>query len=423
MVTFPRKLLYPIGLILLLLASCRSQPAAPQEGSSIAGRIMVWHSWGEEGTVLLDTLVGQYQAVHPDAIVVVVAQSPDEIYDRFVSTAGLGLGPDLVIGSNSWLADLVEQNLISQVSSEVVTDQVYYREAIKLSSVNDALYAIPVSLRTPALYTNTQLTNDAPASYDALLDAARDGHRVALSAKGHDAFVGVAAFGPTLLNEVDGGVQLDLVGFEQWLLWLKEAQENANIVVSQDEASLIRLFSRGEISYFLGSYEVREALLAETAAQEEEDDAQRTFSLGIGALPSGPAGPSRAALEADLIYFNSASSERQRALALAFAQFLTNSEQSNGLLRDLNIVPANRSVRVNRVIYPLVQPFTQNSRTATALPLSLEPYIVGAEADILYTAVLSGVLEPKAALCEWYTAVEAAFAQLVDDAGYCSGEP
>lgn len=420
-----RSLLWLI-CTLLLAVGCRSETEAQQQ--SIArrdGRIMVWHSWGDEGTLLLESLVEQYRAVHPDATIVVVALSSDEIYDRFINTASLGLGPDLIIGSNEWLAPLVEQGVINQITPESIDTANFYTASINLSSINGVLYAIPIALRTPALYYNRMLSTETPSTYDALLAQAQDGKRVAISASAQDAFGGISAFGSPLLNDEEGVLRLDLTGFEQWLTWLKEAQEDPNVVMSQDEPSLIRLFSRGEVAYFVGSYEVRKTLLdMETAAQNEEENAPPVeFELGIAPLPRGPERSSMPALEAELIFFNSASSQRQRRLALAFADFITNSEQSSNFLRDLNIVPANRNVRVNRVIYPLVQPYTQSGRNALALPLSLEPYLIGNEADVVYTAVLSGVSEPRDAICEWYAVVAAAFPQQVDDAGYCPGDP
>lgn len=414
------RLLFTILSLLLLLATgCQGQQA-----DSFAGRIMIWHSWGDEGTALLESLVAQYQAVQTDAVIVVVALSPDEIFDRFSNTASLGLGPDLVIGDNSWLASLVEAGAISPIDTEPLDTGQYDSNALELSSINGSLYALPVTLQTPALYYNKALTENAPASYDAILEQAEAGERVAISVRAQDAFGGIGAFGPNLLNNEDGVQVLVLEGFVQWLSWLKVAQENANVVLSQDEPSLVRLLADGEVTYFIGSFDARETLMAaETAVPDETQRAaaQGTdFDLGIAPLPRGSDNLSRAALEAELLYFNAASSRRQRTLALEFATFITNSEQSSTYLRDLSFVPANREVRVNSVIYPLVQPYTQTGRNAIALPLSLEPFLLGPQGDVVYTAVLSGVVEPKQAVCDWFIGVKDAFGTSVDDGGYCT---
>jgi ABC-type glycerol-3-phosphate transport system substrate-binding protein len=158
--------------------------------------------------------------------------------------------------------------------------------------------------------------------------------------------------------------------------------------------TITRLFIKGETAYYIGYFNEWQRFQAEAS----ED---RVGALGVTILPSGPLGPSRPLIQTEVLYFNSASSAKQENLALELALFLTNSEQNNALLREAGLIPANQRVRVNSRVYPDLFPFVQAGRTAVTIPIGYEAILTGELGNAVYTAVLSGVKEPREAVCDW----------------------
>lgn len=413
------------AIFLFIFSGCQllaedSTEAALRDIST--GRILVWHSFGEDGGPVMDELIANYRSVYPSISVIAVHVDQNELKDRFMRTAALGLGPDIVIGSNDWLLSLIDQDLIDPISSNEIDAKnldlaKFNPAALELATFTGNLYALPLSIQAPVLYTNRDLIDNVPGTYDALIETASNGQLVAISTDPRTAFLGIEAFGPSLLNlepsEDDmGSIQLNPEGFIAWVTWLKDAQENPNIILSQDEETLGRLFFEGDVATYLGPYQ-RPAEFSTTS------ESNQLTNVSINSVPKTEMNISRPLIKASLIYFNKASSARQRNIALDFSTFLTNSEQGNFLLRELKLTPANRRVPVDRRVYPFVYAFSQSGRTAVALPRQLEPAIVGPPASTAYTAILSGAQEPEDAFCDWQIQIEAAWDGPFIGADFC----
>jgi hypothetical protein len=70
-------------------------------------------------------------------------------------------------------------------------------------------------------------------------------------------------------------------------------------------------------------------------------------------------------------------------------------------MRELDRVPANPSVDVDRRIYPIVNGFTRQAKTAVVLPNEIPTDPLVAAGDRAYASVLSGILTPTEAVCRF----------------------
>lgn len=396
----PPLVLWGICLISLVGCGAASEQNSEDENNvsaDIDGRIMLWHSWPEGEADALQAQIDSFERLHPDVRVVVAALSQDEILDRYKNTAALGLGPDLLLGNSRWLSTLVETETIRPVVDSDLDLGRFYPAAVQLVTLEEKRWGVPITLSAPALFYNTGLVETPPVTFEELLQQAEDGRAVGLHTGATSAYLGIQAFGDPLISEEGDELRLKVNGLIAWVSWLKEAQTNPNVILSKDEETLSRLFDRGDIAYTIGGFEDR-GRYEEALTQKDEKE------LGIAPLPAGPIGPARPLIEADVLYFNRASSDRQFRLAQQLARFLSNSEQNSTLMRDVGRVPANQRVRVNSRAYPEVAPFVQSGRTAVVIPLALETLITQTLDDSVYTAVLTGVEEPEAAVCAWQEA-------------------
>jgi len=349
---FYRILILTIGLV---LAACGSQQPAPE--AALEGRILLWHDWDEAQAQVLDRLIREFTIIHPRVTIIQSAIPQDELLERFRTRANLGLGPDLLIGSSDWVAELAEAGLIQDLSDEELDAAVYLSSAIETLRYQGDLYGWPLSLQTLALYYNKSLVSDPPRTLQALLNQAAEGKGLALNLSFESAFWGVQAFGGQLFDQ-EGRVTLDQGGFANWLGWLKNAREVPNVIFDRNRETLYDLFRAGQVAFYVDG----PGVLPELQAALGED------VVSVVPLPEGPNGPAGPFLHTQALMLNTASSKGQTALALRLARFLINIEQQRNLARQASFVPVNLRVRVDPNIYPALAGFVAQSKTAVPKP-------------------------------------------------------
>ncbi len=375
-----------ILLSALLLSGCR----APLPADAQSGRVLLWHSFNETETPVLNQILQQYQEIHPQTRIISVMVPAAEMQQRYQETADLGLGPDLFIGSSDWVRDLADAGLIRGLERGDWGGNDYLAAAALALRYQEQLYGLPLSLQPVALFYNPRLVAAPAATLDEWLQQAEAGQRIALSPRFRQMYWGIGAFGDVLFNTA-AQFELRDSGFTAWLDWLKTAQESPGVIMLRDETTLQNLFIEEQVAYYVARPDVIPAL---TAAMD-------AGKLAVAPLPSLPGRRATPLLRVDAVMLNTASSQRQQRLALSVAQFLTNPEQSLILLRDAGRVPANRQVRVDARVYPLLAGFVTQSQSAVVIPNWVDLPAFTALGDAVYNNVLSGVLAPAVAVCQF----------------------
>ncbi len=156
------------------------------------------------------------------------------------------------------------------------------------------------------------------------------------------------------------------------------------MIVNADKVALRELFAEGTVAYYVGAPTELAGLQADMGAE----------NVGAASLPSGPQGPAGPLMQLEAIFFSTNSSVNQAHLAYQLARFLTNTEQGTTLLRETGRVPANSRVQVDGRIYPQVNSFVVQARTAVALPNVPQSAEIRRLGDELYRTVLSGEATP-----------------------------
>lgn len=367
--------LFSVLLLSLLLVACNASGESP-----VSGRVLLWHGFNEEESVVLQDVLHQFGEIYGDVEVVSAAVPEGEFLLRYQNTASQGLGPDLLIGRSDWIGELASAKFISDISGEVPETDAYLPGAVESLRLGEGLYGLPLSLYSVALYYNTDLVTTPATTLDELLLDAANEKEVALNTNFDEAFWGIQAFGGQLFDE-EGRVILDQGGFANWLGWLKSAQEAPGMILNRDQVTLRDLFTNEKAAYYVAGPEelpILQEALGETA-------------VGVAALPAGPNGPAGSLLRVEAIMFNPSSSTRQRQLALTLAKFLSNAEQNTVLMREMGRVPANKRVRVDPRAYPAIDGFATGAHLA--VPMSNLPQMetVRGLGQNSYIQVLQGV--------------------------------
>jgi ABC-type glycerol-3-phosphate transport system substrate-binding protein len=237
------------------------------------------------------------------------------------------------------------------------------------------------------------MVSNLPDSLDELLQEAAAGNRVAFVPRFEEAYWGIQAFGAGLFD-AQARFTLAESGFSEWLAWLSVAQSSPGVILNVDDASLMTLFAEGEIAYYVAGPEK----LDDIEALLDEGD---PLEFGVVPLPSGPYGPAGPPLPAETILLYAFTSEDQTRISNALADFLSNQQQSIRFMRELDRVPANPSVVVDGRIYPIVNGFDRQAKTAVVIPNEIPTNPLIAAGDRAYVSVLSGVLTPDEAVCRF----------------------
>ena len=292
--------------------------------------------------------------------IIPVALPEDRILEEFIEAGNDGLGPGVLIGKDSWIGELVNTGLIRPLVPRGVTNALFNSRNRALTQYEDQVFGVPLSLAPRALYYNKGMVTEPPGTLDKLLQEAAAENRVAFVPRFEEAYWGIQTFGEGLFDSQD---QFTLAesGFTEWLSWLDEAQRAPGVILNVDNASLLELFTSGEVAYYVAGPETQ-ALIASMMTEEN------AFEFGVVPLPAGPHGAAGPLLPAETILLYAFSSPEQTRIANALAGFLVNQQQSIRFMRELDRVPANPAVNVDQRIYPIVNGFAQQARTAVVLP-------------------------------------------------------
>ncbi len=383
--------IFPL-ILLLLLVGCQKAYAG-DDATELNGRIALWHSWSSSETAVLDEALAEFEQIHPNVKVITVALPPDQLLQEFEKAGSDGLGPDLLIGKDSWISELADAGLIRSSPVDDRNAPFFNSRNRKLVQYENKLMGVPFSLAPYALYYNKDIVEMPATSLDELLLEAESGNGTAFVPRFEEAYWGIGAFGDGLFDS-QNRFTLAESGFEEWLTWLNAAQEASGIILNVDDVSLLDLFTNGEVAYYVAGPEKQ----AQIASMIDEEN---PFEIGVIPLPEGPIGVAEPLLPAETVLLYAFSSEEQTKIANALTTFLVNQQQSIRFMRELARVPANPTVRVDQRIYPLVYGFFVQARTAVVIPneIPTDPFV--AAGNRAYVSVLSGILTPAEAVCQF----------------------
>ena len=337
--------------------------------------MLLWHTWNETEAEAFNGVIESFIELYPDVTIKQQAfASLDEMAAQFAVSRRSGLGPDTILAPSDWVQPLAETAAIDAISGRLDEETLarYSDASLTTLRVGDQLYGLPVALDTLALYYHQDKVEAPATSLDELLDQANAGAIVMLPSNFYDAFWGIQAFGGQLFDE-EGRVILNQGGFANWLAWLRDARDAPGMIQDSNREVLRSRFIDSEAAYYFGYASELNAIISGLGAE----------NVGVVPLPAGPISNAGPLLSSRAFLFSPVSSQNQRRLAVEFAKFATNSEQSARLMRLARYIPANIRVRINPRLNPVVAAFAAQTRSALpvpALPQFAEVLALGNEA-------------------------------------------
>lgn len=363
------------------------------------GTVEVWHSWPESQTPALEEVAAAYHQLCPGLSVVYRSFLPSELFANYRKAVVEGGGPDLLLTSSDQTAQLVQADLIQDISDSLSPEfqQRYIPAAPDTVRVGSRLYGLPIALDTFALYFNAYLVSEAPVDLsDLLAQIGSDRALVAPSTPFEALHWGASAFGGRVFD-AGGALVLNDPGAVEWLEWLHAAQSASGVSFVRSQEEAVDQFVAGEAVYLTGGPRLL------------PDLQQRMGRAGVGVapLPSGPEGPSGPILKTHALMLNPKAGNPKAAVE--FARYVTGAESQRTLMEMAQAVPANNTLTLDEMT-PAIGAFVAQAATAIALPNLPEAGAVLGLGSLIYDKVLQQDAPPAAILNDFTTFIKREYA-------------
>ncbi|MEM7065619.1 MAG: extracellular solute-binding protein [Cyanobacteria bacterium P01_B01_bin.77] len=335
----------------------------------------------------MDTLVRNYEAVHPETKVIHTGYAFSALSSAFWERASQGLGPDAVILTERNLPALIEAGLVENLDRyDPNTTTFRGKSLVSLRGLDGQLYGFPVAFQTMALCYNRKQVDQPPETLSTWLEQARNGAGIAIESGFLKSMWGIGVFGGSFFNSA-GEFTLKQHTLVNWLTWLEQAKRIPTVYFDHRPEILYDLFAAGRIAYFpCWTFEF-------IPLKEQLGD-----DLAVAPLPSTDSGQPSPYVETDAFVLNVHATAQQKRLALEFAQFMAQSDQQLTFIsgQEHTVIPINLKTIVDERLLPRVHVFAESTKTAVAFPIS-DVYRLDRlrfYGDQLYTQVTQGTVSP-----------------------------
>lgn len=160
------------GAAALLIAGCSGGAAEPTGSStpnSGGGTLVIWAD--DQRTAALKPFAEKFGK--DNGITVRVQAVSKDLETTFVTASQSGKGPDIVVGANDWIGNLVQNGTIDPVQLTDAQRGQFADIAVKAVTFNGQVYGVPYATENLALIRNTDLAPDVPSTMEDLVAAGK----------------------------------------------------------------------------------------------------------------------------------------------------------------------------------------------------------------------------------------------------------
>ncbi|MEU3016764.1 maltose ABC transporter substrate-binding protein [Nocardiopsis sp. NPDC007018] len=154
--------------LLLALTACSTADDA-DDYSSVPLTI-----WADEERAQAMRTFAEAFARDANRQVEVIVVDHEELRSSFLSAHSTGLGPDLLVGPHDWTGELASAESIVPVGLSADDADLFSPGALDAVTYDGRVYGVPYATENLALFRNTDLVPEAPASLEALVETGTD---------------------------------------------------------------------------------------------------------------------------------------------------------------------------------------------------------------------------------------------------------
>lgn len=193
-----------------------------------------------------------------------VLKNFDDIRADFTTQVPTGNGPDITVGANDWLGELVSNGVVQPVDLGGKSSE-FEQTAIDAFTWDGQLYGIPYAIENIALIRNTELAAEAPATWDDVLAAGEAAGTkypflIQMNGEGGDPYTFYplqTSFGSTVFKTEDGQYTAELnlaEGGAEYAEFLAANGPSGTGAFDQDRNYdiVVDAFAKGESPFIIG---------------------------------------------------------------------------------------------------------------------------------------------------------------------------
>ena len=136
-----------------------------------SGSVVIWTNLENEAETLKE-YAEKWEAETGNKVEVIHKPADIQQFAQAVKSAD---GPDGIYGiANDQLANYIDAGLVQEVPEEVYKDEDYVAAAVQACYAEGKRYGVPVAVETNALFYNTDKIKELPATWEELLEVAKE---------------------------------------------------------------------------------------------------------------------------------------------------------------------------------------------------------------------------------------------------------
>jgi arabinogalactan oligomer / maltooligosaccharide transport system substrate-binding protein len=353
-----------------------------------SGNILLWHDETINEAQAQQT-VRNYQQINPDVNIIVEIVRKEELLKRFLQQFRAGLSPNILLVDYDLMFEFIRVNSLMAIDPKIINLGDILPTALTQVTYQDKVYGIPGAIFTQVLCYNKNKVNknQLPQNLDDILSQAKAGYTFGIPSSFQDTFWGIQIFGGEIFDN-QGRFSLKSGSWAAWMTWLQLAKTIPNVILSSSIVALEKSFIEGNLDYFVcdasSIFNLKKALVKD--------------NLGVTILPGQPEHPAGPLLYSKVLVIPNNFSSRQTAITLNFARFITNKQQQQRGAMDIgSFIPPNKTILLDRRLFPIQATLEEQARNAVAIPLRDIPQaeIIFPIGETLYQQILEGTISPK----------------------------
>ena len=143
-------------------AESTSSASPSEEGGGSDADLLVWTD-----SLKIDAVKEVADAFgEANGITVKVQAISEDLQGSFVTADAAGNGPDVVVGAHDWMGNLVQNGAIEPLNLTPDELSGYSEKAVQATTYDGKLYGVPYGIEALALYRNTEVVPEEPATMD-----------------------------------------------------------------------------------------------------------------------------------------------------------------------------------------------------------------------------------------------------------------
>ncbi|GIG85667.1 sugar ABC transporter substrate-binding protein [Plantactinospora endophytica] len=152
-------------------AGCGSDTpsAEPSATAGAGGSLMIWAD--DKRTAALKPLVAKFG--QELGVTIEIQAVSEDLHPKFVTASQSGNPPDIMIGAHDWIGNLVQNGAIDPIQLTDAQRGSFAEIAVKGVTFNGQVYGVPYAVENLALFRNTELAPQAPATLEELVAAGK----------------------------------------------------------------------------------------------------------------------------------------------------------------------------------------------------------------------------------------------------------